>query len=291
MVGLIASVYFFNTTETPVPEKEQPMLRIEKKEEQTDEIKENETMKSTETPIKEFLSEKLAVAASFFFTKEINIVTLGDSLTEGIGDETNNSGYVGVLDDTINRDQQLVHFQNFAKRGSRSEQLLIRLKDKEVTTAIKRADIILITIGANDIMQIFKENITKLTLDKFTKEQNEYEKRLHAIFTSIHALNKECDIYLVGFYNPFHAYFSDVKELELIVDNWNQIGADVTYQYEWAHFIPMKDLFENTTANYLSEDNFHLNHLGYKMMAERILHYVMNEGEQNDRLETTVERQ
>ncbi|MEI3604299.1 SGNH/GDSL hydrolase family protein [Pseudogracilibacillus sp. SE30717A] len=246
-------------------------------------------VKVKEDPIREFISDKLKKASSFFFTHDVNVVTLGDSLTEGSGDETNNSGYVGILDDTINQDKQVAQFQNFAKRGSRSGQLLIRLEDEDVTEALDNADIVLITIGANDIMQVFKENFTDLTLEKFTSEQIRYEQRLENIFTKIQEINGEADIYLIGFYNPFQEYFADIEELEYIVDSWNQIGEDVTEKYSNVHYIPIKDLFDNAETNYFSDDNFHPNALGYRLMANRILQYVLDEGDGDEHTEATIQ--
>lgn len=281
------------------PTKNEPMdesIQHEPKEEleedvPTEEVQLNDTEEvvNREDPVKDFLSEKLRQAADFFFTQDIKVVTLGDSLTEGSGDETKNGGYVGVLDDTINRDKHVVDFQNFAKRGSRTDQLLLRLEDEEVINALNHADIILITIGANDIMKVFKENITDLTLEKFTAEQNQYKQRLEQVFSTIQGFNGEADIYLIGFYNPFKKYFADIEELEHIVSNWNQIGLNVTEQYNNANFIPIKDIFDQAESNYFADDNFHPNALGYRMIAERVLQYVLNEGERDANTEATIQ--
>lgn len=261
--------------EIPAQEEAQP-----KDEPESDED-EQKTEKKKD-PVKEFISEKAENAMKRFFTKELEIVAIGDSLTEGIGDEMNNGGYVGILTDTINQDRDLVEIENYGKQGNRTDQLIARLEDAEITASLKEADIILITIGANDIMRIFKENFTNLTLDKFSSEQESYEDRLHEIFTTMRSLNSRANIYLIGFYNPFERYFADIEELEIIVDNWNSIGEEVTTNYENVHYIPTKDLFEDTTIDYLSDDNFHPNHLGYELMAERILEYLTNEGEPVD---------
>lgn len=278
------TVFFFKQSET-TPElsihTDQEKKSEKPKTEDNHDIEKEEVVAVSEDPVKDFLTERLEKVVAYF-TQEINVVTLGDSLTEGIGDETSNGGYVGILDETINREKHIVQFHNFAKRGSRSGQLLSRLADEEVVTAIENADIILITIGANDIMQVFKENITNLTIDKFTQEQIRYEQRLETIFSEIQTINPHSDIYLIGFYNPFSEYFADIEELEFIVNSWNQIGSDVTKQYENTYYIPIKDLFEHTNVNYFSDDNFHPNYLGYRLIAERILQYVMNEGEYND---------
>jgi len=295
---IIAGLIFYifskedKTSNKPVQEiiKEEVESQEEEVEVEEQQIPENSKEVSVnEDPVREFFSNKLKKATNFFFTQDVKVVTLGDSLTEGSGDETKNGGYVGILDDTINQEKHVVEFQNFAKGGSRTGQLLDRLQEDEVVQALTDADIVLITIGANDIMQVFKENFTDLTLDKFTSEQIRYEHRLEAIFSTIQEINAEADIYLIGFYNPFKEYFADIEELDFIVNSWNQIGRDVTKKFNHVHYIPIKDLFDNADANYFSEDNFHPNSLGYRMMAERILQHVLNEGENGEQTDAKIQ--
>jgi len=139
-------------------------------------------------------------------------------------------------------------------------------------------------------MQVFKENFTDLTLEKFAGEQVNYENRLRSIFTSINEINPQLDIFLIGFYNPFSRYFSDIDELEIIVESWNESSRLVTEQFDNVTFIPINDLFENIDTEYLSSDNFHPNHQGYRMMAERILLYLTGEeGELYDDSQATVQ--
>lgn len=276
---------FFST-----PKKQKPLNKIIE-DERMSEIdsdgepldEELETAMMKEDPVRDFISDQLKRATNFFFTNEINVVAIGDSLTEGVGDDTENGGYVGVLDETINEEKQLVHFDNFGKRGNRSGQLIERLEEREIKKAIEKSHIVLITIGANDIMQVFKDNFTDLSLDQFTSEQIKYEQRLETIFDTIKNLNEDTEIYLIGFYNPFKRYFSDIEELDYIVESWNTIGADVANRYEKGYFIPMVDIFDEAENEfYLSGDNFHPNHTGYEMMAERILQFVIHEGERNN---------
>lgn len=255
----------------------------EQKEQIVDELndgKENKTEAAVlqEDPVRDFLQDKIEKATNFFFTRDLQIVTLGDSLTEGVGDDTNKGGYVGILEHNLTHDEYVVEIHNFAKRGSRSTHLINKLKEDKVVQVLEKADIILITIGANDIMQVFKENFTKLTLEIFEQEQIHYENRLHKIFSQLKNINGEADIFLIGFYNPFHQYFSYIKELDHIVNSWNDVGLRVTKQYEHVHFIPLKDLFDDASVNYFADDHFHPNHLGYKRIAERVLQYLMNEG-------------
>lgn len=278
---------FYSERETKIVETHNQDKEVPHDTSNGEEINETEEeVLHKEDPVGDFLKEKIDKATTLLFTRDLQIVTLGDSLTEGIGDETNGGGYVGILERNMNQDMYEVKIDNFGKRGRRTTHLLKLLEEKEIVDSLENADVILITIGANDIMQVFKENFTKLTLEKFEQEQIQYENRLHDIFSKIKNINGEADIFLIGFYNPFHQYFSYIEELDLIVNNWNEVGLRVTKQYEHAHFIPLKDLFDDAPVNYFADDHFHPNHLGYQVIAERVLQYMSNVGENHVEMES-----
>lgn len=245
----------------------------------------NESIERHDEIIKEAirfnLSNKLKQTIQFFFSTKLNVVAIGDSLTEGVGDPTGEGGYIGILNRMINDDNNtLVNFYNYGKRGTRSDQLLNIIDEPEIKNDLKNADIILMSIGANDVMQIFKENFTKLTLTPFITEELEYELRLQKLLTKIRKMNKNAHIYLLGFYNPFGQHFEEIEELNLIINNWNAIGENVTNQLKNSSFIPIKDLFDNDTNMLLADDFFHPNYEGYRKIAERVLLYIIEEGDE-----------
>ena len=216
------------------------------------------------------------------FKKDQRIVSIGDSLTEGVGDESENGGYVGILNNTFEDNNLNITIENFGKKGNRSDQLLKRLEKEDITSAIKEADIVLITIGANDIMKVLKSNFMNITMDLFDEEKVEYRKRLTAIFDKINDINPDTQIYLIGFYNPFEQHFSEVKELGMIIDNWNEAGKSLTEEYDNVSYIPTTDLFSQSTIDLLAEDEFHPNTSGYKLMAQRVLDYLKESNEETE---------
>lgn len=218
--------------------------------------------------------DALKDTVSIFKNQETHVVAVGDSLTQGVGDSTGNGGYVGILDKKISQTNKRVEFENYGHRGDRSDQLLKRLDDPKVSTAISDADIVLITIGANDIMQVLKENFTNLNIEEFKDERVHYEKRLKSVFSKIQGLNPDTEIYLIGFYNPYDRYFKDIEELAIIVDEWNSAGKAITEKLDNVTYIPTKDLFDDTDEEIFAEDNFHPNDLGYQRMAKRVLEYL-----------------
>lgn len=230
-------------------------------------------------PIKEFISEAMHKATEIFQHKEIRISAIGDSLTQGVGDETDQGGYVGVIHDMLktNLSQPTVVIENFGKRGNRTDQLLARLKaadEEALQQSIESADIILITIGANDVMEVFKQNILDIKIEPFLEEQTYYEQRLHDILNTLIESNEQAKIYILGIYNPFKQYFQDIEELELIVNDWNSINEKVANTYEQVDFIPIKDIFDHADEHLFAEDNFHPNYLGYQLMAKRVIEYL-----------------
>ncbi|WP_423808659.1 SGNH/GDSL hydrolase family protein [Pontibacillus yanchengensis] len=243
--------------------------------------------------IKDAFSHVIEGAKGIFIRENLDIVALGDSLTEGVGDSTNNGGYVGIVESTLqeNKNNVEINIKNFGKRGNRTDQLLKRLEEEKISSSIEESDLILITIGANDIMKVVKKNATNLNYQAFVQEQNNYRNHLQDIFTTIRNKNEDASIYLIGLYNPFNQYFSNIPELEQIIYDWNRISKEVVSENEGVQFIPIKDLFENPTQPLYSEDNFHPNENGYKLMAKRVLESIKDDIEkiENEDSENTME--
>jgi len=236
-------------------------------------------------PVAETVKEKvreMIEGAITFFSQDKKMVSIGDSLTQGVGDETESGGYVGILNHTFEVNHMNISIENFGKRGNRTDQLLARLENDEVSSAIKDADIVLITIGANDIMKVVRSNYTNLNIEPFQEEKIKYIERLTAIFYKINELNPDTQIYLIGFYNPFERYFGDIEQLDMILNDWNHAGETVTEEFENVYYIPTEDLFSNSTINLLAEDNFHPNTSGYKLMAQRVLEYLSKYDEETE---------
>ncbi|MGM0846649.1 MAG: SGNH/GDSL hydrolase family protein [Bacillota bacterium] len=223
--------------------------------------------------IKENVREVLQ-GVILLFKKDLKVVSIGDSLTQGVGDETMNGGYVGILNNTFLDNEVDITIDNFGKRGNRTDQLLKRLEEKEIADSIKKAEIVLVTIGANDIMKIVKSNFIDLKMETFEEERRVYMERLTAIFTKINDYNPDSQIYLIGFYNPFEGYFGNIKELEMVMGNWNAAGRSVTEDFENVNYIPTADIFKGSNLELLADDYFHPNTSGYKLIAKRVLEHV-----------------
>jgi lysophospholipase L1-like esterase len=218
------------------------------------------------------LARKAAVPASFF-PEPVRIVSLGDSLTQGVGDSTNEGGYLPYLRNRLEKEPEITaaNFINHGKRGIRTDQLLKRLDDFGIRHDIAAADSVIITIGGNDIMKVVRENFSNLTMMQFEQAKIGYEKRLTQIISKVRSNNSHAQIYLVGLYNPFSQWLTTFKELDDIMADWNGSGRDIVAKYDNAYFIAIEDIFKKSKEDLLyTEDHFHPNDRGYELIAARI---------------------
>ncbi|MFU2015947.1 SGNH/GDSL hydrolase family protein [Peribacillus butanolivorans] len=218
------------------------------------------------------LSEKETIPASFF-PDPVQIVSIGDSLTQGVGDSKDNGGYLPYLQNKLEKEPSIISVEmiNHGIRGNRTDQLLKRLDKAEIQEDIEQADSIVVTIGGNDIMKVFKQNFSNLELNQFDSAKIGYEKRLRQILDKVRSENDHAQIYLVGVYNPFSKWFADFYELDMIMNDWNESGKEIIKEYDSAYFIEIDDIFKKSEEDLLyAEDYFHPNDRGYELIATRI---------------------
>ncbi|MHA6260855.1 GDSL-type esterase/lipase family protein [Sporosarcina sp. CAU 1771] len=210
---------------------------------------------------------------NYFIPKVIKVVGIGDSLTQGVGDELKKGGYTGRITEEIKGWKGIkdIEFDNLAKKGRRSDQLLKQLEEKEIQAFVKEADIILLTIGGNDIMKVVKKNLFKLQKEPFYDELKSFDKNMDEVFGTIRALNDHVVIGVAGLYNPFSIVTDEATDFEDIIDEWNNAIEFHAVMDGKSCFVPVVDLFDSNTAMVYHTDFFHPNAKGYDSMAQRFL--------------------
>lgn len=207
-----------------------------------------------------------------FVSEELNVVAAGDSLTQGVGDSTGTGGYVPYLQKLFQQEQGIgtVTINNYGVKGNRTDQLLKKIKSAEVKQSISDADMVILTIGGNDIMKVVRDHISNLQLDDFTPQMKTFETNLYNVLREIRKDNQQAAIVLVGVYNPFTKWFADVDEMNDIVTKWNRTGENILTLYDNTYFVPIEQIFSDSTENLLYTDYFHPNDKGYKLIADEI---------------------
>jgi lysophospholipase L1-like esterase len=213
-----------------------------------------------------------------FFPVDLNIVAIGDSLTEGVGDSSKQGGYVPHVAKFISQQRSVddVRVSNLGKRGNRTDQLLRRLNQEDVAAKMARADIVFMTIGGNDMMTVVRDFFYNISLQTFEKERLKYEKRLFKVLQRIRQINPDAHVYLIGFYNPFLHSLRSVNEINIVVKKWNESSEKVAAKFDGVTYVKVEDLFE-VKEPLLAKDQFHPNKKGYELIAQRINQYMLGQ--------------
>lgn len=162
-------------------------------------------------------------------TKQITITAIGDSLTRGTGD-TAGKGYAGYVADRLKKKtKKAVLLQNNGIKGLTSSGLLEQIKQPQIKRELKSADIILLTIGGNDLFA-GGEALDHLNTAYIEKLEKPYLANLKQIYAGIRAVNKTAIVYHVGLYNPF-IDLSEAKTTSAIVRKWNFDSASVASDF------------------------------------------------------------
>ncbi|ALS24309.1 lipase [Paenibacillus naphthalenovorans] len=196
------------------------------------------------------------------------VLALGDSLTRGTGDPEG-KGYIGyMLDRLKEKSEQEIVVENYGVNGQTSGQLASLLRERELQAQVKAADVIVISIGGNDLFR-GGETLGHLDPVKIQEIESAYLRELDGILKQLREENAAARIFLIGLYNPF----IELQETEItsrIVRDWNYKAAEVASRYPQTVLVPTFDLFQLKVQDYLARDLFHPNADGYRLIGERV---------------------
>jgi lysophospholipase L1-like esterase len=220
--------------------------------------------------------------------KEYKISAIGDSLAKGTGDDTG-SGYlkrsVEGLFKSSGKPATLLN--NLGINGLTTKGLVTKLDEEGVQYVLKQSDIIILSIGGNDLFQgaqlVSSGNgkkdetagsnipIEEITAERMRSVLPIAAEQLKLSLEKLRVINPKATIIYVGLYNPF----GDIKELSSIgnevVTTWNNLAQTTINRGEFMTLVPTYDLFSHNLGRYLSSDHFHPNAEGYQQIANRIV--------------------
>ncbi|MCC2498616.1 SGNH/GDSL hydrolase family protein [Bacillus paranthracis] len=207
-------------------------------------------------------------------TGTLQIVSLGDSLTRGVGDKEG-IGYVGRMKEDLQKDyKQKIALTNLAVSGAKMPDLLKQFESNGAQYSIKQADVIVLTIGGNDLFPGW-ESLGKIDLETYRPDTETFQNEAKKIIEEIRKLNTDSPIFWLGLYNPFEDV-EDLKGSSNIVVDWNASLEKLALNDKNVYITPTFDLFQNRGKDLLYSDHFHPNEVGYTYMAERLVQNVVS---------------
>lgn len=215
-------------------------------------------------------------------------LALGDSLAAGIiSNGEYGFGYTDSIAIALTEEKLLEEYNDaFTIPGAKTTDFLNALDSNyekvvdydsglsfKIVDEVKRADVITLSIGANDVLSAVKRNGDKLEYDlvNVTKAITDTASNLDKLLKEILKLNPKVDIFVMGIYNPFPHLTANTFELNYLV---NQVDTQIKNVAEAnkMYFVPVKDAIAKNTAEYIpNPNNIHPSEAGYQAIADEFI--------------------
>jgi len=198
------------------------------------------------------------------------VVALGDSLTRGAGDD-GKGGYPGRVAEGLRKRGLTVEIDNLGVDGAETGDLLAKVSQPGARERIARADLILMSIGGNDLTHSVPALGTGASdADPAIATLGRARGNLLEALKLVRAANAKAPMRLLGLYDPFVSDAEGRRLAREVLLRYNTMLAEATFHAPHALLVPISDLFEER-ADRLSPDRFHPGPSGYDEIASRVL--------------------
>lgn len=215
----------------------------------------------------------------------ISIVTLGDSLTQGDGDESGMGGYPNRLAQRIDTKRPGTTVLNLGRSGWTSKDLLNGVDSETATVAQAveaKADIVLVWIGSNDLWYLYEYGPEPMAQEAERQDLRDFTTNINIILGQLKASGANVFIALLDDQslrpvvanppNPSEPAFSAITKEDLalmsvhviamnrIIKQRASVHGAITVNFDGTN------IFTNSATLY--SDGNHPNTAGYEMIAQ-----------------------
>lgn len=234
----------------------------------------------------------LAVVGVILFTNKnekkepkskIYYLPLGDSVAEGMNEEgLIGKGYADFIKEYLEDEDRLTFYtKKFTKSGYTTENLkndiesnkkvIVDGKEVYLQDALRDADLITLTIGANDF--IHNLDLTNYTskfenMDETKKEIDEVLTKVEDLIKIIRSYNNK-QLIVTGYYNPFPNLQDHWEDLSELVEYYNNALENICLQNEVDYSNLFLILYRDTKA-LPNPYNIHPSQYGYELIAKEL---------------------
>ncbi|MDF2670416.1 MAG: spore germination lipase LipC [Paenibacillus sp.] len=200
--------------------------------------------------------------------QELHYLAIGDSLTVGYGAPIEYSfvnRYRELAEQALDR-KIILH--QAGKNGATAEDTLFTVRqDPEIRLLIRNADLITITAGGNNLIQAAKSYFVDRETKVLKTALVQYGHHMRQLVSEIRRLkvNKRrlCAIRMLGIYNPLPHFHEAVFWVQRFNAHLERLEKDPF------RMVNIYDAFLGQEEELLSDDQYHPNSEGYRLLAEQ----------------------
>ncbi|MCS1350497.1 GDSL-type esterase/lipase family protein [Mechercharimyces sp. CAU 1602] len=205
--------------------------------------------------------------------RQVDYLSIGDSVAMGKGSEQDEQGYTSHIERELEKENLQVTLDNQGISGQTSAELRSALETESgLSTKVKEADFITLTIGGNDLLKVVLEEKNPMkVLTEFPKIQAEFKTNLTAIMDQLTTLNPEAPIIVTTLYNPLSPQESYYDHSDNMLTIWNRGLKEVVYQYSTGYVVDVDEVLTPNPERSWLADEIHPNGKGYALMAAKMV--------------------
>ncbi len=234
-----------------------------------------------------FLLALLLVFITYnFFSKEnkkINYIALGDSIAEGMNSYSIvDYGYTDYIKDYL-EDKDLLSFytKKYAVSGYKIRDLkndiednkIIEQDDKKIylKEALRESDLVTLTIGANDFLELLSLDNIDETILNTRKSKKEIDKILEKEKDIIILIKKfaKRQIIVTGYFNPFPRLANYKSNIDELVKYYNNNLNELCDELE-VDFVDIFEILDKNEKAFPNPLNIHPNKYGYELIFKEV---------------------
>lgn len=258
--------------------------------------------------------ENQIAATTSDINQKLNIVYMGDSLTAGWNSVGNmvpdNKGYRGLVDDQLKTDDKLGTSYNYAVGGYLIDDVLKQMRNDDdvnkvnqemrdtndkftgelldeyptdledspkLSEAIKQANTLVITIGANDVLEnvTFKDGSIDVDVQGLLDTMTEVHEKKEQLFKDIHKINPDIKIIDVGIYFAYAHIDESLMNTFYPLLAYGESKIFFDQPKDNVYRVRLRDNMQANLKEFVDNPNdVHPNITGYKIMANEVLKVI-----------------
>ena len=211
----------------------------------------------------------VALGASAAPSRSVDVVLLGDSLARGTGDESG-KGIAGRLGSELEtRGIAHVHATNLGVNGATTSEVATRLRAKDTRAAVGRANVIVLSMGANDVRKEFRYGQSARSVFAVI---DEVLANIDGVVAELHRINPDARIFILGAYAPVQQERASVL-LAPLVTMWDATLVARFADDPLVDVVRLSDIV-NRPERLSRIDSFHPGGDAYQEAAQRIAELI-----------------
>lgn len=213
---------------------------------------------------------------------EISHLAIGDSVIRGVGASQNEDLVYQFSEKFSAKTHKKILFQNEGISGITSGQLNELVKQGKFDDEFKKANIITINVGGNDVLKMVKQQNFQNVFQSFDQLQSNYTANLSDIAARINKMNPKATIVFLELYNPLNPNDKLYKIADQLLPKWNVNIYKVAHQYSSSIVIETTKVINGEHLQYLSSDGVHPNNQGYAAITNQMIYQFQHQYRRNN---------